>query len=64
MGMMGRMGMMGGPGMVGVAPWRRFISRAEIIARLEEYLKQIQLEEKAVQERTEAIKKYGQQPQA
>ena len=64
MGMMGRMGMMAGFGMAGMAPWRRFVSREEIIARMEEYLKQLQMEEKAVQERIEAIKKRGEPPQA
>ena len=59
MGMMGRMGMMGGPGMSGVAPWRRFVSREEVTARLEEYLKQLQTEEKAVSERIEELKKKG-----
>jgi hypothetical protein len=64
MGMMGRMGMMGGFGISGIAPWRRFVSRDEIIARLDEYLKQLQAEETAVKERIDAIKKRGEQPEA
>lgn len=64
MEMMGRMGMMGGFGMAGMAPWRHFVSREEIIGKLDEYLKQLQMEEKAVSERIEAIKKRGEQPQA
>jgi hypothetical protein len=64
MGMMGRMGMMGGFGMAGMAPWRRFVSREEIIARMEEHLKQLQAEEKGIQERIEMLKKRGEQPQA
>jgi hypothetical protein len=69
MGMMGgRVGMMrmhmGMPGMMGMAPWRHFINRDEIIARLEGYLKQLQAEEKGVAERIEEIKKRGQSEQA
>jgi len=67
MDMMGRMGMMSGfgmAGMAGMAPWRHFVSREEIIARLDEYLKQIQMEEEAVQERIETIKKRGESSQA
>lgn len=61
---MGRMGMMDGPRMSGMAPWRRFVSREEILACLEEYLKQLQMEEKAVQERIETLKKREEPPQA
>jgi hypothetical protein len=50
-------------GMPHVAPWRRFVSRAEIAARLEEYLKQLQAEEKAVSERIEVLKKKGESGQ-
>jgi len=52
MRMMRHMGMMGGG-----APWRRFTSREEIVTRLEEYLKQLQEEAKAVSERIEELKK-------
>jgi hypothetical protein len=64
MGMMGKMGMMGGFGIPGMAPWRHFVSRDEIITRMEEYLKQLQMEEKAIQERIESLRKRGEQPQA
>ncbi len=61
MGMMGRhMGMGGGMGMGGMDPWRRFISNEERVTRLQEYLKQLQSEEKAVQERIDELKKQGQ----
>ncbi len=63
MGMMGGMGMMrqgmGGMGMGGMAPWRHFVSREERAVRLEQYLKQLQAEEKAVQEHIEELKKKG-----
>jgi DNA anti-recombination protein RmuC len=36
---------------------RRFIPREEIIARLEEYLKQLQAEAKGVEERLAELKK-------
>jgi hypothetical protein len=36
---------------------RRFVSREEIISRLEEYLKQLQAEAKAVEERIAEMKK-------
>ncbi len=70
--MMGRMGMMGfgmgggmgGMGMGGMAPWRRFMSSEERTARLEQYLKQLQAEEKAVQERIDELKKSGQSSQS
>ena len=57
--MMPGMEMMGmGQGMMGgMAPWRRFMSSDEKVARLEEYLKQLQMEEKGVQEKIEALKK-------
>jgi len=56
MGMMGMMGM--GQGMKGgMAPWRRFISVEEKVAMLEEYLKQLQMEEKGVQEKIDLLKK-------
>lgn len=57
------MGMMPGMGMgksMGMAPWRRFMSSEEKISRLEEYLKQLQMEEKAVQEKIDHIKKEAQ----
>ena len=38
---------------------RRFISREEIIARLEEYLKQLQSEAKGVEEHISELKKKG-----
>ena len=75
MGMMRHMGMMGPgmgmgagmmermAGMTRVAPWRHFVSREEIAARLEEYLKQLQAEEKAVSERIEELKKKGESGQ-
>jgi len=53
---MGEIGM----GTMGIDPWRHFVSREEIIARLEGYLKQLQLEEKGVSERIEELKKPGQ----
>ena len=43
---------------------RRYISREEIIARLEEYQKQLQAEAKGVQERITEMKKEGGQQQA
>jgi hypothetical protein len=56
--MMSKMGM--GYGMGGsMAPWRRFMSSEEKIALLEEYLKQLQMEEKGVQEKIELLKKKG-----
>ncbi len=39
--------------------FRRFISRDEVISRLEEYLKELQSEAKAVEERIAEIKKGG-----
>ena len=45
--------------MTRMAAWRRFVSREEVTARLEEYLKQLQTEEKAVSERIEELKKKG-----
>ncbi len=62
MGGFGRMGMMGprmmGMGMgAGMGFGRRFISREEIITRLEEYLKQLQAEAKGVEERIAELKK-------
>ena len=38
---------------------RRFISQEEIVARLEEYLKQLQAEAKGVEERIAELKKKG-----
>jgi hypothetical protein len=38
---------------------RHFISREEIITRLEEYLKQLQAEAKGVEERIAEMKKRG-----
>ena len=58
---MGRfgMGMMGMHGGMGMGFGRRFISRDEIVSRLEEYLKELQSEAKAVEERIAEIKKRG-----
>ena len=53
MGMMGGMGMQG---MMGMAPWRKFVSSDEKIAGLEKYLKDLQMEEKAVQEKIDVIR--------
>jgi hypothetical protein len=50
-GMMRGMWMMGG-----AAPWRRYITAEEKIAMLEDYLKQIQQEEKGVQEKIEWLR--------
>lgn len=53
------MGMMRGmrmQGVLGMAPWRRFVSSDEKIASLEKYLKDLQLEEKAVQEKIDQIR--------
>ena len=62
-GMMGHMGMMGGgmgKGMAsGMAPWRHFVSIEEKIAKLEEYKKQLQMEEKGVDEKIDAIRRGG-----
>jgi hypothetical protein len=56
-GMMGGRWGMGGPGMMGgVAPWRHFVSSEEKISKLEEYLKQLQQEEKGVQEKIEHLR--------
>lgn len=38
---------------------RRFISQEEIVARLEDYLKQLQAEAKGVEERITELKKKG-----
>ncbi len=54
-GMMGRR--MGGFGMGMGMGFRRFISRDEIISRLEEYLKNLQAEAKGVEERLAELKK-------
>ncbi len=54
-GMMGRR--MGGLGMGMGMGFRRFISRDEIISRLEEYLKQLQAEAKGVEERIAGLRK-------
>jgi hypothetical protein len=40
---------------------RHFISREEIIAKLEEYLKQLQAEAKGIEESIAEMKKEGQQ---
>ena len=53
--MMGRR--MGGFGMGMGMGFRRFISRDEIISRLEEYLKNLQAEAKGVEERIAELKK-------
>ncbi len=65
MGMMGPMGMkhmgMGGWGMgeemQGAAPWRKFMGSEEKIEKLQGYLKQLQMEEKAVQEKIDFLRK-------
>jgi len=50
----------GGMGMGEGMGWRKFMSSEEKIAKLEEYLKQLQMEEKAVQEKIDHIRsKYG-----
>ena len=56
-----RMGMggTGHMGMMGMGFGRRFISREEIISKLEEYLKQLQAEAKGVEERVAELKKEG-----
>lgn len=59
-----RMGMGAGMGMrpdmgAGMGFQRRFVSREEIAARLEEYLKQLQAEAKAVEERISALRSGG-----
>jgi len=61
-GPMAMMGMHGGMEMGGgmaMGFGRRFISRDEIIARLEEYQKQLQAEAKGVEERIAELKKQG-----
>ena len=61
-GMMhGRMGMGGGMAM---GFGRRFISREEIIGRLEEYKKQLEAEAKGVEEHIAELKKTGESIQA
>ena len=67
MGMMGmgpmamkHMGMGGwgmGEEMAGAAPWRKFMSFEEKIEKLQGYLRQLQLEEKAVQEKIDLIRR-------
>ncbi len=58
------MGMMPGMGMrMGMGFGRRFISRDEIIARLEEYQKQLQAEAKGVEERIAELKRKGESHQ-
>ena len=42
---------------MGSMPWRKFMSSDEKIAKLEAYLKKLQAEEKAVEEKIEYIKK-------
>lgn len=58
-GMGWRHGGMHGFGMGMGMGFRRFVSRDEIISRLEEYLKQLQAEAKAVEERIEELKRRG-----
>ncbi len=68
MGGFGPPGMMGrgmGMGMrMGMGFGRRFISRDEIIGRLEEYLKELQAEAKGVQEHIAELKRKGESQQA
>ena len=48
---MHKMGMMGmGMGMKGMGGWRMFYTKEEKMAKLQEYLKDLQMEEKGVQE--------------
>ena len=63
MGMGGfRMGMMGMHGGMGIGfGFRHFVSRDEVISQLEEYLRQLQSEAKAVEERIAEIKKRGEE---
>ena len=60
MGMMPSMGMhqmgMGMQGMMGKDSWRKFMGKEEKIAKMEEYLKQLQMEEKGVMEKIAEIK--------
>jgi len=63
-GMMQHMGMhgmwpgmgMGMPGMMGKDSWRKFMTKEEKIAKMEEYLKQLQMEEKGVMEKIAQMK--------
>ena len=66
MGGFGHQGVMGrGMGMgMGMGFGRRFISRDEIISRLEEYLKQLQAEAKGVEERIAELRRKGESQQA
>ena len=65
MGDLGHMGMMPGIGMrMGMGFGRRFISKDEIIARLEEYQKQLLAEAKGVEERIVELKRRGESQQA
>ena len=56
------MGMEHHPGGCGCHPGfgpRRFLTREEVIGRLEEYLKQLQAEAKGVEERLAQLRKMG-----
>jgi hypothetical protein len=57
MGMGGPMGMMGMR--MGMGFGRRFLSREEIISRLEEYQKQLEAEAKGVEEKITELRKQG-----
>ena len=61
MGGFGPMGMMHGMGM---GFGRRFISRDEIIARLEEYYKQLLAEARGVEERIAELRQKGESAKA
>ncbi len=52
---MGGMGMGTGMGMPGMG-WRKFMSSEEKVARLEDYLKDLQMEEKAVREKIDFLR--------
>jgi len=52
--MMPGMGMM--PGMMGKMGWRKFMTKDEKIMMMEEYLKQLQMEEKGVMEKLDMMK--------
>ena len=60
MGMMPGMCMhgmgMGMGGMMGKHTWRRFMTKEEKIMKMEEYLKQLQMEEKGVMEKIAYMK--------
>ena len=59
MGMMPGMGMGMGMhmGMMSKGMWRKFMTKEEKMAMMEEYLKQLQMEEKGVMEKLDMMKK-------